>query len=522
MALTYSVNHCYAQFDAVYDAGELDGINGLAVNGINPSEAAGVGVSNAGDFNGDGIDDFIVGADFAITGVNGVTGASYIVFGDESGFPASFNLSDINGTNGLTIFGASDGDRAGIDVSHAGDFNGDGIDDIIIGASGAGAKNNEAGSSYIVFGSQQTLSNPLSLSDINVSNGVVINGINTFDSVGRSVSFAGDFNGDGIDDVIIGALGSDPSGNSYAGSTYVIFGHINGFDSPINLSDIDGENGLVFEGVNEADRSGISVSYAGDVNGDGLDDVIIGARGADPVNTSYAGSSYVVFGGDDLPSPMSLSSLNGTNGFTINGVNQSDFVGDSVSFAGDFNHDGIDDVMVGVRGSDPNGVSNAGSVYVVFGRQTIFPSTIDLDEVNGTIGFVIQGIQSQGQLGYSVSEAGDVNGDGIDDIILGASNADSGGEFNTGISYVVFGSESGLPDSIEVSSLNGDNGFSVLGAGANEFSGDPVSTAGDVNSDGIDDVIIGARAASSNGNFASGRGYVIYGIEKPLFEDGFD
>ena len=129
------------------------------------------------------------------------------------------------------------------------------------------------------------------------------------DSSGRSVSSAGDINGDGVDDLIIGAYGADPNG-SVSGSSYVVFGSDSGFNSTLNLSSLDGSNGFRIDGVAEGNRSGVSVSSAGDINGDGVDDLIIGAYGADP-NGSASGSSYVVFGRiNQAPTIVTNSAVN--------------------------------------------------------------------------------------------------------------------------------------------------------------------------------------------------------------------
>ena len=149
---------------------------------------------------------------------------------------------------------------------------------------------------------------------------------------GISVSSAGDVNGDGIDDLIIGAHGASPNGNFAAGESYVVFGTSGGFGASLDLSSLDGSKGFVINGIDAVDESGWSVSSAGDVNGDGIDDLIIGTRGADPNGNSNAGESYVVFGSSGgFGASLDLSSLDGSNGFVINGIDAYDRSGWSVS-----------------------------------------------------------------------------------------------------------------------------------------------------------------------------------------------
>ncbi|MCV6596001.1 MAG: integrin alpha, partial [Mangrovicoccus sp.] len=187
----------------------------------------------------------------------------------------------------------------------------------------------------------------LVFSDLDGSNGFILNGIDLNDLSGRSVSGAGDVNGDGYDDLIIGAFGADPDGISSAGESYVIFGSGAGFDASLDLADLDGSNGFTLKGIDESDQIGRSVSGAGDVNGDGYDDLIIGAQYADPDGISSAGESYVVFGsGAGFDASLDLASLDGSNGFTLNGVDATDSSGYSVSGAGDINGDGYDDLII--------------------------------------------------------------------------------------------------------------------------------------------------------------------------------
>ena len=429
---------------------------------------------------------------------------------DDGGVPTgSVPLSSIDGINGFRLDGAAQFDQSGRSVSAAGDVNGDGIADIIIGAQYADSNGSNSGSSYIVFGSSTGGFSAIDdLGSLDGAHGFRLDGAMADDSAGFSVSEAGDVNGDGIDDVVVGARYADPNGLS-SGSSYVVFGSDQGFAANIDLSSLSGIDGFRLDGAAADDRSGHSVSAAGDVNGDGIGDVIIGAYRADP-SGSDSGSSYVVFGSDQgFAATLELSSLDGTDGFRLDGVAAGDRSGRSVSAAGDVNGDGVADVIVSAHTADPNGFYS-GSSYVVFGQDTSsagdFAASINLSSLNGTDGFRLDGAAVFDLAGTSVSTAGDVNGDGIDDIIVGAYGADINGD-NSGSSYVVFGSDQGFSASIELGSLDGTDGFRIDGAGTSELSGRSVAAAGDVNGDGVGDLIIGA----SNASLSSGVSYLLFG-----------
>ena len=130
------------------------------------------------------------------------------------------------------------------------------------------------------------------LSELDGNDGFAMRGINAGDEAGYSVSAAGDVNNDGYADILIGAHAADPGGVSDAGETYLIFGKSESFGEVVDLGSLDGTDGVVFEGIGPDDRSGLSVSTAGDVNGDGYVDILIGAYGAG----SYTGETYLVFG----------------------------------------------------------------------------------------------------------------------------------------------------------------------------------------------------------------------------------
>ncbi|CAC9638133.1 hypothetical protein [uncultured Gammaproteobacteria bacterium] len=494
---------------------------GFVINGEAAGDQSGRSVSSAGDVNGDGLDDLIVGARYADPSDKSDAGKSYVVFGKANG--SAINLSAIadasNSTGGFVINGEAAGDQNGISVSSAGDVNGDGLDDLIVGAFFADPNGKlSAGKSYVVFGKAN--SSAINLSAIadasNPTGGFVINGETRYDRSGYSVSSAGDVNGDGLDDLIVGAYNANLTGKPNAGKSYVVFGKAN--SSAINLSAIaDASNplgGFVINGEAASDYSGHSVSSAGDVNGDGLDDLIVSAYGADPSGKSGAGKSYVVFGKANS-SAIDLSAIadasNPTGGFVINGEAKYDRSGFSVSSAGDVNGDGLDDLIVGAS----NARSYAGKSYVVFGKAN--SSAIDLSAIADTSnplgGFVINGETASDWSGYSVSSAGDVNGDGLDDLIVGAYGADPSGKSYAGKSYVVFGkaNSSAINLSAIADANNPIGGFVINGEAVLDSSGFSVSSAGDVNGDGLDDLIVGGYQADPSGKSSAGKSYVIFG-----------
>ncbi|NJK39321.1 MAG: hypothetical protein HC920_17325 [Oscillatoriales cyanobacterium SM2_3_0] len=498
---------------------DLDGSNGFVIEGIDERDYSGDSVSNAGDINGDGFDDIIIGAPGGDPNGNSGAGESYVVFGNDSGFEASLDLSDLNGSNGFVIKGIDIFDSSGRSVSSAGDINGDGFDDIIIGAPSADPNGNDrAGESYVVFGSDSGFEASLDLSDLNGSNGFVIKGIDIFDSSGNSVSSAGDINGDGFDDIIIGAIVIDPNGIFFAGESYVVFGSNSGFEASLDLSDLNGNNGFVINiNTDKEDGSDDIVSSAGDINGDGFDDIIIGVFTANSNGSYFAGESYVVFGSNSgFEASLDLSDLNGSNGFVIEGIDERDYSGYSVSNAGDINGDGFDDIIIGAVRADLNGIYDAGESYVVFGSNDGFAASLDLSDLDGSNGFVINGIDNFDSSGFSVSSAGDINGDGFDDIIIGAPGGGPNGIYSAGESYVVFGNDNGFEASLDLSTLDGSNGFVIEGIDVDDRSGRSVSSAGDINGDGFDDIIIGAPGADSNGNDRAGESYVVFGFDPAL------
>jgi hypothetical protein len=509
-----------AQAAAVVPLSSLNGGNGFRLDGVATEDQSGYAVSTAGDINGDGVDDLIVGA-WRADSNGSASGSSYVVFGRRTGvFESAIALSSLDGNTGFRLDGVAADDLSGASVSAAGDINSDGFDDLVIGALDADPNGNPSGSSYVVFGRSSVFTSAMNLSSLDGFTGFRLDGVAAYDRSGIAVSGAGDINGDGIDDLLIGAHGADVNGVS-SGSSYVVFGRsTNSFGSAISLATLDGSTGFRLDGVAALDFSGSAVSAAGDINGDGVDDLIIGAFGAAP-NGNSSGSTYVVFGRStgSFLSAINLSSLDGNSGFRLDGVARSDLSGATVSAAGDINGDGIDDLIIGAWGADPNGIYS-GSSYVVFGRKRGgFDSVIALSSLDGSTGFRLDGATGFDNSGIAVSAAGDVNGDGTDDVMVGAKQANAG---NTGSSYVLFGRNAGgFASAINLSSLDGSDGFRLDGLWGQDYSGSALSAAGDINGDGVGDLLIGAFGADESGP-NSGSSYVLFGRGVGIFENGFE
>ncbi len=493
--LLVNVNVAFNSPSLQRNLSELDGSNGFVINSINKDEGWGFSVSDAGDVNGDGLDDLIIGRPGAKANGQEGAGKSYVVFGSAGRFDATLDPSTLDGSNGFVINGINANDRLGYSVSDAGDVNGDGIGDLIIGAEGADPNGQwGAGASYVVFGSASGFGASLNLSTLDGSNGFVINGINADDGSGNVVSSAGDINGDGIDDLMIVAPHfTEDIYDGGAGGGYVVFGSASGFGASLNLSTLDGSNGFIMDYFTPSHVG------AGDVNGDGIDDLITGWAVIFGSVGGFGATGDVVF------------YLDGSNGFVINDIDTKERSNRRpVSSAGDVNGDGIDDLIIGIDLADPNGLDNAGASYVVVGQAGGFDARLDLSTLDGSNGFVINGINANDWLGHSVSLAGDVNGDGFDDLIVGAVWADPNGLDNAGASYVVFGQAGGFEATLDLSTLDGSNGFVINGINAHERLGRSVSSAGDVNGDGFDDLIVGATRADPKGERA-GSSYVLFG-----------
>lgn len=474
-------------------------------------------VSVAGDINGDGLDDLLVAAPDADVPVPpygaGDAGTVFVVFGKSS--QGTIDLSSLwSSAEGFRINGGVYASRVGFDAKGAGDVNGDGLADIVVGVP-------HIGKAVVVFG--KSAAGTVSLPDIGMignTEGFVIDGIaGPWGIEGWSgVSGAGDVNGDGLADVIVG--GNNLYGVSLSGASHLVFGKtstdtvvVSDFGSPSSSGE-----GFTINGARYKETTGFSVSGAGDVNGDGLADVIIGGPSAiNQYPASDPGQAYVVFGRtDDTTIELSnFGSLANTEGFRIDGVAAYDKLGFNVSGAGDVNGDGLADVVVGAPYADPTGgySPQMGAGYVVFGKTdnaTVEASLLGLP--TNSWGFVVHGYKQFDRAGLCVGAAGDVDGDGLGDVLVAAPWADRDvvSHLNTGHTYLVWGRTAGDTIWPSDSAMFSTSGLIIAGYDPGELSGNGVAGFGDINGDGLSDMIIGAPWSDPNGVITCGQSYVVF------------
>lgn len=455
----------------------------VTIVGAGRGDRSGTSVASAGDINGDDIPDVIVGAPQA----GGGAGTAYVVFGSRR--HRVIRLSHLR-RHGFAIVG-DPGSRAGSSVAGAGDVNGDGLDDLIVGAPRADPlSRQDAGAAYLVFGKRSSTSvRAASLG----SHGYEIDGAVVNGSAGAAVARAGDLNRDGRADLLISAPGIRSVAEDGNGGVYVLYGKADSV--PVDLAS-PASSAYVIVGVEDI---GPAAARVGDINGDHRPDLAV--RVSLPFDEG-AGGAFFLFGdrySGEVQVTGASSPATPARGFLRTGGGHTLFAGSSLAGVGDVNGDGLADTLVGARsegcstcGGDtpPLRRQDAGGAYLAFGSAS--ESSTGLEDKSAAVHF--NGPRPGSELGASVSSAGDVNRDGAPDFAFGAPGPSHGGFFHgnakkfPGSVFIVFGSRD--PRSLDLAHL-GSRGFELRGQ-ARDHAGESVASIGDMNHDRHPDLAVGA------------------------------
>ncbi|MEK7083834.1 MAG: fibronectin type III domain-containing protein, partial [Patescibacteria group bacterium] len=403
---------------------------------------------------------------------------------------------DLSGVD-ASWWGETATDFLGNFLDIAGDVNGDGYGDIIFGASSNDQSGSSAGKAYLIFGKSSGWAMDVTATgSANIAASFL--GEAASDFAGQSVAGIGDVNSDGLKDFAVGAIQNDENGSN-AGQAYIMFGKTSGWALDRSLASVANAS---FLGSDAGDQAGDWMDGVGDVNGDGIDDVLLCSSTEDEGGVNNIGQCYMILGktsgwamDQNLGSPSVISKA-------WIGTSANDLLGISASGIGDINGDGKKDFAIGATQNDDAG-TDRGQVYIFFGTTTAWNGTSSTAYAGSDATFV--GEQDSSFAGFDIAGAGDMNGDGIDDMAVTANGYDNGATADVGKVYIIFGKTSGWAKGVSLAAADA----SYMGEAASDFLQRLIG-GGDVNNDGYTDILVSAESNDEAGTSA-GQTYVIFG-----------
>ncbi len=466
-------------------------------------------ITNAGDFNGDGFDDFLVSIADYYLGINSFAGKTYLVYGSDTLTADDYSLShlDDEGFEGATFPGVNVLDNLKQEIAGVGDINGDGYDDLIISVLEHEPLGTGEGSYYLLYGSSEGLHGDIDLADIAAGtlSGAVFRG-EEYNGYGyHQVAGVGDVNGDGLADFAIVSDGRFLDDND-GDVVYLIYGSASKFDGQIPLTDVGTQ---AVPGTQFRNAGSGMVAAAGDFNGDGLDDLLLSRERLIYLEDVHdVVLLYGQSGGFD--SQVLINDLDASD-LQYDVINDGSHFTMQVRSIGDLNGDGLDDLAIHISAYDNlSQASSPGVTYIIYGTTSGLNGDVQgpqLDQ-DQRVGAVIHGIEIGDRAGIGIISAGDFNGDGINDLLMKCYASGNASGY-----YMIYGVPGGLQGDVQLTGL-----FDGSLMGAMFKSNVTCTDAGDFNGDGFDDLL----ATWTSGPTLQGYTAVIYGHGRSISSYAWD
>ena len=457
---------------------------------LDPVDNFGWSTASLGDLDGDGVGDLAVGAWLDDDG--GLNrGAVWVLFLNNDGTVKSHQK--ISSTEGGFLGTLDDNDRFGNALASLGDLDGDGVGDLAVGALRDDDGGADHGALWVLFlNDDGTVKSHQKISN---TEGGFFGTLDDFDRFGNSVTFLGDLDVDGVGDLAVGTF-LDDDGGTDRGAVWVLF--LND-DGTVKLEQKISNTEGGFTGIlNDIDLFGAPVAFLGDLDGDGVGDLAVGATGDDDGGTDR-GAAWVLFlnGDGTVNSHQKISDTPEGFADTLDDV---DFFGTSVAALGDLDGDGVGDLAVGTRLDDEGG-TNRGAVWMLFlnADDTVKSYQKISDNQGGFTGV----LDDFDEFGASVAALGDLDGDGVGDLAVGARLDDDGGADHGAVWVLFLNADGTVKAHQKISSTQG--GFTGT-LDESEWFGYSSASLGDLDGDGVGDLVAGAPFDDDGGGVTSNRG----------------